>query len=396
MLGSFSIKRGDHSVDDSSNRMRKVWLLLAYLICNRGGHATKENYLNLLRGGDDEGEDPAGRLKALFYRARTMLDQMEVGAGHELIIRKGGTYAWNTDVPLSLDVEVFEKLCTAAAAAESEEEQLALYLQALELYRGDFLPKLSMEPWVLPLSAYYHQMFLDAAEKVLVMEEAQSRWKEAAALSARILTIEPYSEAISQHLMRCRLALGDREGVIAVYEEISKLLFDTFGVDPSDETRRLYREAARETNDHSVPIDTVREQLRDPVEARGAMFCEYDFFKVLYQAQARAVVRSGDTVHIALLTLRGHGRKPLARRSLDRAVENMKEILIEHLRQGDVVTRCGVSQMVIMLPQANYENSCAVCQRVIKAFYRKYPRTPAEVQYSVSPLEPLTPSQGQR
>lgn len=43
------------------------------------------------------------------------------------------------------------------------------------------------------------------------------------------------------------------------------------------------------------------------------------------------------------------------------------------LYQGDVVSRCSVSQMVVMLPQANYENSCAVCQRIIKAFQRQYP-----------------------
>ena len=31
MLGTFSISLGDVSVNDNSNRSRKIWLLLAYL-----------------------------------------------------------------------------------------------------------------------------------------------------------------------------------------------------------------------------------------------------------------------------------------------------------------------------------------------------------------------------
>ena len=42
MLGEFSISRGHVTIDDSSNRMKKVWLLLAYLIYTRGKRNTKE------------------------------------------------------------------------------------------------------------------------------------------------------------------------------------------------------------------------------------------------------------------------------------------------------------------------------------------------------------------
>ena len=33
MLGKFSLRWGDAELNDSDNRMKKVWLLLAYLIC---------------------------------------------------------------------------------------------------------------------------------------------------------------------------------------------------------------------------------------------------------------------------------------------------------------------------------------------------------------------------
>ena len=392
MFGEFSLRLGETSIDDSSNRMRKVWLLLAYLIYTRGSRIAQSQFISLIRGeSSEEIDDPGSRLKALFYRIRTLLNQLQDNIGHSLILSKGGNYSWNTDFPIRLDVEEFDRLCRQAAGQQTEAEQLALYEQALQLYKGDFLPKLSMDPWVMPISTYYHQQFLNIAEHVLQAWIRSERWTDAMVLCNRALDIEPYSEDLYQHLMRCRIALGDRAGACATYEKMSELLFETFGVMPSDESRSLYREASRETNDQMVHISTVREQLREIGNAKGAVFCEYDFFKLLYQVQARGIIRSGEVVHIALLSLHGENRKPLARRSLDCAMDNLQALVVDNLRQGDVVSKCSISQLVIMLPQANYENSCAVCQRIIKAFCRQYPHSPATIHFSVQPLEPTLP-----
>ena len=391
MLGGFSIRYGGKSVDDRSNRMKKVWLLLAYLIFCRSSVTTQDNYLALLQGaGSDESADPNGRLKAMFYRARTMLNQLEETAGHDWIIRKNGTYAWNTDIPLHLDVEEFESLCKQAERTAEENSRLELYLQALELYQGDFLPKLAMEPWVMPIHAYYHQMFLNAAEQTLALLEKREQWADISSLCEQALKVEPYSEALYQHLMRARIAQKDRPAALRAYEEMSELLFSTFGVMPSEESRALYREASREEESTTVPVGTVRDQLKEPAGTKGALYCEYDFFKLLYQVQARAILRSGEVIHIALFSIHPPRGKELARRSLDLTMNNLQELMISNLRQGDVVTRCSVSQLIVMLPQANYENSCAVCQRILKAFNRQYPHSPADIHYSVQPLEPLS------
>lgn len=41
-----------------------------------------------------------------------------------------------------------------------------------------------------------------------------------------------------------------------------------------------------------------------------------------------------------------------------------------------------------LLPQANFENSRKVMERIIKAFSRQYPHSPAVLHYSVQPLDP--------
>lgn len=391
MLGSFTIEYGGSAISDRNNRMRKVWLLLAYLICNRSQLSTQEHYLSLMQGsGFSESADPNGKLKALFYRARTMLNELGENAGHDWIIRKNGTYAWNDEIPVTLDVEDFERLCKQAAAAQGN-ERLELYREALALYKGNFLPKLDMEEWVIPISAYYHQMYLSAASECLAMLEDGNMWQEAAQLCQAALKTDPCSEELYQHLMRCRIGLGDRAGAMMAYDEMSEMLFATFGVMPSDESRAIFREASSEAEARAIPSSEVREQLKEPFGARGAMFCQYDFFRTLYQLQARSIVRSGEVIHIALFSVHGQDRSHLPRRSLDRVMDNLQELLVNNLRQGDVITRCSVSQLIIMLPQANYEDSCAVCKRLLKAFKKQYPHSPAEISFSVQPLEPHVP-----
>ena len=146
-----------------------------------------------------------------------------------------------------------------------------------------------------------------------------------------------------------------------------------------------------------TPIDLFRseyftrmlhQQLQERTPAKGALVCDYDFFKLLYQVEARSLSRSGDVIHIALLSMTDAQGEELAKRSLSHAMENLQEQIRINLRRGDTVARCSASQYILMLPHANYENSCMVCERIIRAFCRQYPHSPAQLHYSVRPIEP--------
>ena len=78
----------------------------------------------------------------------------------------------------------------------------------------------------------------------------------------------------------------------------------------------------------------------------------------------------------------------LARRSLDRAMENLQIQIQRSLRKSDMMSRCSASQFVVMLLQANYENSRMVCDRIVRAFTRTYPHSPAKIHVAVMPVEP--------
>ena len=386
MLGQFTLRYGDRTISDSDDRSRRVWSLLAYMLYNHGRSFAQEELIRLYWSNSEKSADPGNALKSIFHRIRTALDKLQPGLGRLLIRRKAGRYFWNNVMPLSLDIEDFEAHFHAAEAAGDDDVRLAEYQAALALYAGDPLPRMTDEIWTIPIVAYYHSLYTGAAAGAIVLLEKQERTAEAVALCRRAIHIEPYQEDLYEHLMRGLLRTGDMKGAMSVYEEMSEQLFAHFGVMPSETLRTLYRQATRTVNDRTLTMDEVCSQLAEPAPHGGAMVCEYDFFNILYRAEARSIARNGHSANICLLSVSGKDGEMLARRSLDPAMNNLQVLVQNNLRRGDVIARCSISQYIILLPQANYENSRMVADRLVSAFYRRYPHSPARLRYTVQPL----------
>ena len=386
MLGQFTLRYGDRTISDSDDRSRRVWSLLAYMLYNHGRSFAQEELIHLYWSNGEKSADPGNALKSIFHRIRTALDKLQPGFGRLLIRRKAGRYFWNNVMPLSLDIEDFEAHFHAAEAAGDDDVRLAEYQAALALYAGDPLPRMTDEIWTIPIVAYYHSLYTRTAAGAIELLEKQERTAEAVALCHQAIHIEPYQEDLYEHLMRGLLRTGDMKGTMSVYEEMSELLFAHFGVMPSETLRTLYRQATRTVNDRTLTMDEVCSQLAEPAPHGGAMVCEYDFFKILYRSEVRSIARNGHSANICLLSVSGKDGEMLARRSLDPAMNNLQVLVQNNLRRGDVIARCSISQYIILLPQANYENSRMVADRLASAFYRRYPHSPARLRYTVQPL----------
>ena len=385
-LGEFTISSDTHQISDSENRSHKIWSLLAYLIYHRHRTIPHTELVELLWADSSRSSNPSSALKTTFHRVRATLDRLWPSAGHQLILNHDGGYVWNPDIPVTLDIDAFDHLCSIRYG--NEEEKLTNLLTALAMYRGNFLTRQSAEAWTIPISTYFHNLYIQSLLEVLPLLLQRGRQQEAADLCQSAAAIEPFHEVIHRYWMRSLLDLGNHERAAAIYLEFRDRLYLNFGILPAEETRTLYREATQTINKHTVTIENVLDQLEEVDPPNGALICEYDFFLVLCRSVARSMVRSGMATHIALLSVTGKDNSVLATRSLLRVMDNLEEQVRINLRKGDSAARCSGSQFVLMLPQANYENSNMVCNRIIKAFVRQYPHSPAAIHYSIHPLLP--------
>lgn len=384
-LGEFSIQAGQNKISDHDNRTRKIWMLLAYLIFQKGHPVSQGKLIELLWGEEPSSTNPENALRITFHRARTLLNHLWPNAGKELLLYKDKGYAWNMEIPSAIDADRFDALCQPDADGT---QTLTRLLEALDLYRGEFLKKQSSEIWVIPVSAHYHNQYIHAAIAASALLSAEDRHSEAVNICRAAIKSEPYQEQLYQILMQELAATGDQKGASAAYEALSKHLFDDFGIRPSEQTRAVYRSTALAAGDTILPMEEILEHLQEPELIAGAMQCDYDYFMVLCYAQSRDMERSGNVAHVVLLSATAGPDTPMSKRTLHRIMEQLGIQIRTNLRRGDIFSRCSTSQYIIMLPKANYENSCMVSRRVIAAFRRAHPHITVQLHYMVQPLTP--------
>ena len=386
LLGGFTLRWGGRVVSDRDSRSRKVWLLLACLLCNRGRAVPTQELARALWEGEPQRESLPNALKTLLHRARACLDGLGEGAGKALLLRQGDGYAWSTAVPLQLDVEELEGLCRRAQGQDGP-GQLACLLPALALYKGDVLPRQAGAAWAAPLAERCRALYSQALGAAIPLLEAGGQWPQLEGVCRAACQLLPGEDALYCALLRALVGQGHFPEAVGVYEQAREVLFSRFGAMPSDAMRALYQQALQSVNSWALGMEDLLDQLREPPGPGGALVCDYGLFKAVCHSMARLAGRSGTAVHLALFSLAGADGCALPRRSiLDRAAANLQEVIRSQLRRGDVLAQCSVSQFAVLLPQAGYEDSKAVCQRVIRAFSRQYPHSAASLGAAVHPL----------
>lgn len=388
MLGEFSLVFGSRKVDDQSSRSKKVWTLIQYLLANRQKDISRDGLIEALWPEGEEIGDPANTLKTIVHRARQALDSLSFGDGKNIIVYRNGTYAWNNELPVKIDAEEFISCCDRADQT-ADEIKLNLLMQALTLYRGDYLPKSAFESWVMPLNSYYRTRYIQAAHSAVSLLNEAGRFEDIVSLCRRASVIDPYDESIHLALIQALVATGAQQEAMSHYNYVTEMFFSHFGVTPSRELTQLYKEIVRTSKNTEMDLGVVREGLAESRRMTGAYYCEYEFFKDVYRIQARNISRNGQTVHIALISvIDGYGKK-ITQAKMNTAMGRLREIIAESLRQGDVFTRYSVSQYLLMLPLASFENTEMVLNRVTRNFRHAYPKMEILLHFSALPLDPV-------
>lgn len=342
----------------------------------------------------DEGKKnaaPVAALRTTLYRMRRAVQPAELVVGAPLIVTRNGMYGWNPEVGLGLDAEEFEAVCRAGIPDGPGRAEYCLRM--LEPYRGDFLEKLVSEHWVEPLAEHYRSLYLSAVEQAAPVLIEDGNAQAAAEYCARAVALSPYSEALCRWLMRAYAALGNTEAAAAAYEQMRSVLYKDLGVIPEDETRKVYQSILCTKAGGALTPDSIRDKLQEEHPAAGALICDFTSFRLFYQAEARSAARRGDAIHIGILSVSGRAGAALSASSLAHVMEQLHNLISEELRTGDIASSCSASQYILMLVQANYENSRKVCERIVKSFFRLHPRSPARINTAVFPLEPTFPQQ---
>jgi len=245
-LGGFEVWRGEHEIGADEWRGQTARRLFVRLLVAEGRSVPRERLLGDLWPDVD---DEAGRnnLRVATARLNAALDPARPsGAPPYFVLADGEGLRLHGDVIQHWDVSMFRARQREAEDAErrgDERAALALQREALELYRGPFVPEMADEEWAAAPSRELAQRFEAAAHRAGPRWVRRGRLDEALRLADRLLREDAADERAFALRMRAQLAGHDHAGALRTYDAAVAALRRELDLEPGAELADLAAQA---------------------------------------------------------------------------------------------------------------------------------------------------------
>jgi LuxR family maltose regulon positive regulatory protein len=183
---------------------------------------------------------PESSSEQLRLQFRNTVYYIRYALGQEVITSNERRYGFNSDMDYSYDVQEFERRVSLADGVETPTKKIDLLQEALKIYQGEFFPE-GEGTWVMAerqrLSQIYEHSLLELTR--LLLENGEP--KLALSYSQKILAENHCMESAHCLAMQAFAALGDRSGIANQFEQCKQYLQDELGLEPSQETIKIYK-----------------------------------------------------------------------------------------------------------------------------------------------------------
>ena len=385
MLGGFHISWDEGVLEEGTKRTPKFWKVLQYLITFRHKTITTEDLVDAIWP-EEEHSDPKNAMHNMIHRIRVMLLSSEIPHGKDLILKNSsGGYSWNNNLPCEVDSEEFEQYYLQAIAENTPKEAVCeMLMKAISLYKGDFLPNASYEMWVIPLASYYRTIYFKCVYLVMDMLIEQEQYSQLEMICKKALLIDQFDMTVNEYHLQALIKQEKQKTALTEYQKIAALLYEELGVTPSQSLSELYMEIQKIGAYVERPLSELAQEWLEFADFAGAYYCEYYVFKMIYQIEARSVMRSGKTVFIISITaklFRDKKDKDIA------AMPSLQDIIKSSLRKGDLFTRSAVNQFVMMLQNLTFEDCQMLSKKIASKFNQKH--YPCTLNSEINPITPI-------
>ena len=380
MLGDFSMSYGNKTITEQSKRSKKMWTLLQFMIANHNRDIAQSELISLLWG-DKDSDNPVGALKTSLHRLRATLDSLGLPEGTEIIVNSMGTYSLNSRLECEIDFDDFDALYKKSMTAQSEKEKTTLYLAAIDLYKGDFLHRSRNDSWVTPINNYYHSLYLRIVHDTIDILYRHKYYTELMNICRRAFNIELLDDRIHLYYVKALLEMNEKAAAKQHYTYVMDLFYNKNGINPSPEFVALYEKTVKDDNAYNADFGILKGQLDSIDDGIGAYYCEFAFFKHVYQLEIRDAVRSGRPTNLCLITAVSKTQDDLESKQLNRVMTKLSDCISSSLRSRDVYSRYSASQYVLLLTNTTKEQAEMVLDRILKRFKRDNPKLGCTLLY---------------
>jgi len=226
---------------------RAVVALMAYLTVrelDHPGQRFSRDSLAELFWTDYDLAKGLANLRHTLWEVTQFLGEGWVIAEHEAIYL-------NPNAMVNLDVGQFQTLLAQVSRESDLTLRSAKLVEAVKLYRGDFLSGFSLKDssgfnqWVSAQSETLRRAFASALERLVDDYVTLREPRLALPYAQQLIELDPFHEPAQRMLMQLYAMTDQQNAAIQRYKTLEKFLRKELNVDPQPETRELYKKIRR-------------------------------------------------------------------------------------------------------------------------------------------------------
>ncbi len=361
MFGHFSMDYNGIIIDETTRSSKKLWQLLEYLIYFKDRANQEEDIVKLLWD-NSKNKNPLNSLKNILFRLRNILADAGIENAKNMIVYSNSMISFNTKLPVICDFEEFEKLCKLTInPVLSEHEKREILIEAVNIYKGDFLSGKKELAWVAPINSYYRSLYVNAIEQLTEILDNQNEHVLLLELLTYCKTIAPKEGAVAYGLILANLKLGNVHAALKEYNNSGKNLLTNKNNKMSKKDQKLYHLMVKSIGSYEKDLSTIQKNLEVINLDVGCLECPYEIFKIVYILQQRDMERNNNSGFLILFTF-PNPIDNLNIKNVDFNKLNNSAILNKqhgldilrnsikfNLRTGDVMTKYSNNQYLVLV-----------------------------------------------
>ena len=387
-LGGFSMTWNGRQIGVGPKGRDSQFVRLMEAVLCAGDKGFRRPDLEEILFEDREIDDVAHGLRTIIYNAKKKLTSEGLPKVNYIENREG-RYFWTDEVPVRIDACIFEDKYNEAEDEKDPDVRLRLYLEACDIYKGEFLPLQTHMIWVAQEDRHYRTIYEQCVENAAALLRMGKNYHQLEALGMQATRIQPLSEweALT---MEALIALGRDEEARRLYETTEKYYMEELGFKPTFSTMELLERLGNQLEHQHALLDEIQLALSGAHEDMpGGFICSYPVFRGVYRMVERMAERGGQSIYLMLCTIVDKKGVPMRETpSLEKLSQKLGDAICHSVRRSDAVCKYGKGQYLTLLINTTREDCSIVQKRINFHFLQGTQR--AGVEYFINSVI-LTP-----
>lgn len=370
-LGEFNIRLNDESIIDKIGSRNRLLLLLKYLLTNEGKRLLPDIIVEDLME-DKELKEPQNVLRTQISRLRRLFNENTFYTIDFL----NGYYIFNLKKNYMVDFLELEKQISNGNRIFNEcpSDSIDILKDALQLYKGPFLPEIEYDEWIIPIRNRLERIYLKGLSNYLLALKIEGLHHEIIDVCEKAIEIKPYEEFINKYFMESLMEVGQKRYALSHYKYYTSKLYNDLRTVPSLEIKEVYKalQNHEENLKNIIDLTVIDKELELNRYKNGALICELHYFKFLYNWEQKNKDRNNKgNVFLGIITLDNIGYTPLSSEDIKKGMRTLMVIVYKNLRKTDVLSKWNDSQLVTLLYDISEKDLHLINNRLQKNFMKE-------------------------